>query len=118
MWYSGDVIQFEDAVRVVLEKVAMPWIKQLPNGPTVKDIRWRLGEDSRGNDAVWVWVILADETPPEDLRHLKFQPFADSVRHLVKRALREGTQFSFDLLPYVSFRLENEQRALEKEGLA
>jgi len=91
---------------------------EFPPAPKVVDLRYRVGTDATGDGAVWVWVVLDDATPTAQLRHARFQPIADQIRAAIKKALREGAQFSLDLIPYVRFRLKSEQDEVDRAGAA
>ena len=62
---------------------------------------------------MWFWVILSDDTPPEDLTFRALKPIEDAL----EVALNGGaTPFVFDVIPYVSYRLLSEQQALQGQS--
>ena len=90
--------------------------EKFPPVPRVVDMKFQLGRDAAGDNAVRIWVILDDATPGAQLHHVVFQPMEEQIRAAIGRALREGTQFQLDLVPYVYFRLKSEQDEIEAGG--
>jgi hypothetical protein len=71
----------------------------------VKDFAVKVGEDSTGDPAAWIWVIIADRVGGRE-----FITKVPEVRERVEEALRRER---IDLYPYLRFRTESEQRELE-----
>jgi hypothetical protein len=91
--------QYLDLVDLALGEAA----KTFPS--FVKGLHRKLGVNSRDDDAVFVWVILADDTPPAERRHEKLQPIADAIRGAIWDKLGEQ---GLELYPQVNFRLKSE----------
>jgi hypothetical protein len=72
---------------------------------TVRDFAVKVGDDSTGEKAVWVWVIVSDEVDDED-----FKKGIGEIKQGVEDALRRA---GIDLYPYVRFRTMAEQKELE-----
>lgn len=90
---------------------------KFPPKPRVVELRHRIGQDATGESAVWVWVVLADDTP-KTMPHSSFAPIAEQIRAAIAEALKSGTQFQIDLVPYVRFRLKSEQEEIDRVGAA
>lgn len=67
----------------------------------VADLRFETGEDVRGAQAIWIWVILKDEAATRELLGLNTKV----ARQLLTAAIRE---LDMDYWPYVSFRSVSE----------
>ena len=78
--------------------------KSRPAG--ISRVLTRTGIDSTGDRAIWIWIILEDDSAAAGLDQLKF----DEMREWAEQAA-SGVS---DLWAYVSFRLESEQRELEE----
>ena len=65
----------------------------------------RLGTDSTGDQAVWIWVILKDD----HLLQENQRPTLDSIRMWAWKQARATTSE----WPYIAFRTEAEQGELE-----
>jgi hypothetical protein len=76
----------------------------------VRDFVIKTGDDSTGDPAVWVWVILADRAAGS----LAFEVLQE-MRNGVKAVLR---RLKIDRYPYIRFRTESEQRELEMEAMS
>lgn len=75
----------------------------------VRDFAVRVGEDSTGDPAIWLWVIVDDRVAGRELTTK-----VPEVRELVRKTLaREGVDKYF----YLMFRTESEQRELEEVAL-
>lgn len=68
----------------------------------VQQIQTVFGIDSAGDHAVWLTVILKDDTPREERNFARLQQIS---RHLmaVVRGQHAGAIFSFEITPYVGF---------------
>jgi hypothetical protein len=98
-------LEYLDFVDLALREAA----KSFPSSPKVVGLHRKLGVDAGGEDAVHVWVILADDTPEGELRHEKFQPIADAIR----ASIRDGfANVRLNLRPFVWFRLKSEHERL------
>src|SRR4051812_14386045 len=79
----------------------------LPVSPRVVDLRYEPYVDSLGDDALWIYVILADDTPEEQRRWAKLAPIEEAIHEAL---LNENVR----LWPYMRFRtwteLEDELR--------
>jgi hypothetical protein len=73
---------------------------------------YRVGSDSTGDPAIWVWVIVADET---DVVSDEFIGFLDTVRRMVWDGL---AKVKSDRWPFVRVRTVSEERELLAEGVA
>jgi hypothetical protein len=76
----------------------------------VRDFAIKIGDDSTGDPAVWVWVILADRA-------------AGSLAFEILQEMRTGVnavmrRLKIDRYPYIRFRTESEQRELEMEAMS
>jgi hypothetical protein len=79
--------------------------------PKVVGLYRKLGTDADGRDAVMIWVLLANDTPREQLVPERFKPIADAIHEAVWKKLDER---GLDLRPYVYFRLQSEHERLAK----
>lgn len=102
----------DDLVKVALRKAR----KRFPPAPRVVGTPYRLGVDSTGHDAIWVWVVLDDATPKEQLRHASLEPIAEAVRAAIREPLRGVAPIQPELIPYVRFRLKSEQDEADREA--
>lgn len=76
----------------------------------VRDYAIGLGEDSTGDPAAWIWLIVSDESRIDD--YIRDLP---ELRDTAKRALDRARE---DRLLYLGFRAESEQREdIESEQL-
>jgi hypothetical protein len=71
----------------------------------VRDFAVKVGEDSTGDPAAWVWVIVADEAANETL----FRRSRD-IERMVEETMEQA---GIKLYPYVHFRAVSEQYDLE-----
>jgi hypothetical protein len=70
---------------------------------------YRLDNDSTGEPAFWVWVIMEDATDADG----SFLPKATEVRELIYEAVRKA---DLKRWPYISFRLASEQRTISSRA--
>lgn len=103
----------DEIIQFALEQARV----HFPPKPRVVGFRHRLGRDATGEPAVWVWVILANDTP-NSLPHSSLAPLAEQIRSAIQGALKHGTQFQIEVVPYVRFRLKSEQDEIDKVGAA
>jgi hypothetical protein len=80
-------------------------LKRHPFPEYVHDFAVRIGNDSTGDPAVWIWVIIKDEVGGKGF--IKRVP---EVEQRIETALRRAR---IKLWPYVHFRTESEQHDLE-----
>lgn len=73
----------------------------------------RVGRDSTGDDAVWVWIVLRDELVEE------MWPFQtrDELRRRVREIVRNAAEPK-EVQVYVRFRSESEHRGIVGEDWA
>ncbi len=98
-------ITMDELVRTALDTAQ----HDFPRAPRVVEMRFQVGKDATGDDAVRIWVILHNGTTRGQIRHATLEPIAEQIR----AAIRDGTQFRIDLIPYVYFRLQSEQDAID-----
>ncbi|MBI5853574.1 MAG: hypothetical protein HZB39_21405 [Planctomycetes bacterium] len=67
----------------------------------------KIGTDSTGDPAVWIWIILKDASLP---RAWSFES-REKLRQWAKQTVRSA---GIEDLTYVSFRTESEQQELER----
>ena len=94
---EGTIDQQRELVERILKDV------DLPEPPRVVRIAYRLRQDWTEHDAVYVWLMLADDTPR---KHWAIKGYTGPIMERVCAALREG---GVDRLCYVSFRSDHEQ---------
>lgn len=70
--------------------------------PQISKIMHRIEDDSTGEEALWVWVILEDEATKGD----KFYEITRQVRSELTRMLRA---YGVELWPFIHFRSRSEQ---------
>jgi hypothetical protein len=80
-------------------------LKRQPFPEYVQDFAVRIGRDSTGDPAVWIWVIIRDEVGGKG-----FFKRVPEVEQRIEAALRRA---HIDLWPYIRFRTESEQHDLE-----
>ena len=80
--------------------------ERFPAKPEVVDVRFEVGLDSTGDEAVFVWIILSDKTPKRDFARDRLSVLEGAVRS----ALTEKQVYAW---PYVRFRTESEQRDID-----
>lgn len=85
-------------------------LKQRAFPEIVRDFAIKIGDDSTGDPAVWVWVILAE--PVEGPRIVEILREMQTGVDAVLRRLK------IDRYPYIRFRTEAEQRELEMEEMS
>jgi hypothetical protein len=73
----------------------------------VEDVITRSGLDNTGSQAVWIMLILKDETPSRA-----------TIERLQEWAAQTTFEATKDAWPYVVFRTKNEQAELERETKA
>lgn len=85
--------------------------KTLPSAPRIVQVLHRVGKDHAGDDAVFVTVVLGDETPEDQLNWRALGPtsrrLADAAQH--------AYQFQIEAIPYVRFVTEAQAK---DEGLS
>ena len=92
-------MSLDDKARSALEPAKL----DLPASPRVLAIDVEVAEDSSGDEALSVYVILPNDVADDSLT-------GDNVLHL-KRAIRSSlTQHGIDLFPYIHLRTENERK--------
>ena len=75
-------------------------------GPVVAELRYALDRDWSGEDAIHFTAILRDPVGREFYELAEINPIREQVYDLVRES---GTE----RLPYLSFQLESERRALD-----
>ncbi len=80
-----------------------------PPRPRVVGLHRELGQDSLGRDAVFVWALLANETPQEELAPERVQPVITAIHDAIWQKLGEA---GLELRPYVNFRRQAEHEKL------
>jgi len=83
--------------REVVDRTKLP--------PFVVDRRVELDVDSTGETAVWIWIIVADDT----------ELAADDVSSLRNALRAELRRADVELWPYVRIRTRSEQAKLDEE---
>jgi hypothetical protein len=91
------------------EKALIEAITQAqPNLPSyVHLIQTAFGIDSAGDHAVWITVVLRDDTPPEERSFARLQQISQHLMRVV-RDQPAGAFSSFEVTPYVGFVTEGE----------
>ena len=69
----------------------------------------RIGPDSTGDPAVWIWIILKDTSLAEAWARSN----REELRRWAERAVRKA---GIDHWAYITFRTETEQLALERSS--
>ena len=80
-------------------------LKRQPFPEFVRDFAVKVGKDSTGDPAAWVWVVVDDREAGK-----KLFPHVRGMKELVSEALYQS---QIPLWPYVLFRTESEQAELE-----
>jgi hypothetical protein len=91
-----------DALEFRVSKIVELCRKRLKNGDDVSDIRFQIEEDSTGEPALWVWVILEDEATKGN----RFFEITRQIRSDLTRMLRA---YGVELRPFIHFRSRSEQ---------
>jgi hypothetical protein len=73
--------------------------------PAIWELRFETDEDSSGDDAVWIWVVLKDDAARKDV----FQTNVRSIRRLLTDAV---TELGIKQWPYVHFRTDSELKQM------
>ena len=95
-----------DAMLPYLGGFRIYWELKKSNFPDyVRDFAVRVGEDSTGDPAAWVWVIIDDQ--------LAGSEFYERVPELRDRIRQVFLRSKIELYPYISVRTESEQQELE-----
>lgn len=90
----------EDVIKAVFTSLRAALKKKYPD--LVHEIRFALGTDKDGQDAVFVTVVLKDRKKKGDYRWDEVQPVEQAIRQKVT----DKDPFRF---PYVGFQLQSEQ---------
>lgn len=93
--------QIDDIVRAVCAAHADP-----AHGPVVTEVRYALDRDWSGEDAIHFTAILRDPDGREFYEITETNPIREQVYDLVREQ-------GIERLPYLSFQLESERRALD-----
>jgi len=93
----------QEQIKTVLDAIDRPSF--------VTEIRHALDTDSSGDPAVWVWVVLEDDTADSD----EFFERSEVVKTKIVQSLREA---QIDRWPYVRFRGQSEQAELDRAEAA
>jgi hypothetical protein len=83
---------------------------RLPKTPRVVEIRHKLGRDWSGDEAVWIWLILDDETRAKDWDFRRLKPLIERVEEAVARS-------PLEVWPYVAVRSKSEQDEMDAEAV-
>jgi hypothetical protein len=86
-----------EQIREAVKKTSLP--------ETVRDVSYRLDVDSSGAPAVWVRVIVDDDTPSSR----DFPAVAAGIRNAIRDALEQA---GIERWPYVRFRTRSEEAEL------
>lgn len=73
--------------------------------PGVEDVLIRTGVDSSGHPAVWILLVLKDESPTRG-----------TLEQLEEWAVSTATELAAEPWPYVAFRTKSEQAEVVREG--
>lgn len=79
--------------------------RNFPASPRVNRFEVQEGFDSTGDPALYIWVLLRDDTPPDEQTSDKVRP----IKERIVRALREAGESRW---PYVRFRTEAEYQEM------
>ncbi|MBI1849464.1 MAG: hypothetical protein HYR85_03865 [Planctomycetes bacterium] len=79
---------------------------KLPKTPPIVELRYEVGVDWSGDDAVWIWTIVDDSTPKKDWTFAKLTPVYEKIREAVR-----GT--GLEIIPYVRVRSRSGQDAID-----
>lgn len=85
--------------------------KKLPGAPRIANVLHRVGKDAAGDDAVFIVVVLGDETPEEQKHWNTLGPISLALGQAAQHAF----QFDLDVVPHVEFVTEAEAK---EQGLA
>lgn len=96
----GEGVKEETLIKAVIGSLAAALKKKYPN--LVHELRFSLGTDKDGQEAVFVTVILKDRKKKGDYRWEDVQPVEQAIRQKVT----DKDPFRF---PYVGFQLRSEQ---------
>lgn len=89
----------QEQIATVLDAIDRP--------PFVTEIRHALDTDAAGEPAIWVWVVLDDDTADSE----EFFERSEVVRSRIVQSLREAQIARW---PYVRFRGQSEQAELDR----
>ncbi len=85
-----------------------------PSSPRVVDFKFHRGEDSTGDAAVWIYVVLDDTTPASAKHFVRTQPIAEAIRTEIRKPVHlGGGTYMLDLVPYVYFVTQSELQAVK-----
>lgn len=79
---------------------------KLPKTPPIVELRYEVGVDWSGDDAVWIWTIVDDATPRGEWTYVKLKPVYERIREAVRST-------GLEILPYVRVRTRAEQAAMD-----
>jgi hypothetical protein len=72
----------------------------------VKGVQFRFGNDSSGDPAVWIWLVLKDDVDIESPSvQAELSPVREAYRNAIQRA-------GIERWPYISVRTRSEAEAL------
>ena len=91
-----------------IQKLLDPASLDLPDSPRVVRIELEEGFDSTGDPALYIWVLLADDTPDEEQTWQKVR----EIRRIIRETLHDAQE---ERWPYVRFRTESEHRELTQQ---
>lgn len=86
---TEDAARESETVRRILNRWQKP--------PNVRDVDWEFGEDSAGEPALWIWLIVDDDPQPSAQSITGLNRFVTDIRGDL---LRAGLRY----WPYVRFR--------------
>jgi hypothetical protein len=79
------------------------------------DLRYRIGHDWSGDPAVFIWVVIDDETPRSKRHHVDLQPIRQKLRDAIFEAFKKEPDSEVELWPFIAFRLESEQEFVDRQ---
>ena len=85
---------------------AVAEVNQRTDLPQVHRSHFRVGDDSTGESATWIWLVLADPAAPGGYT----RPIQNALREIVLKHLRDvpGAGFAFASSVYLSLQRKSE----------
>jgi hypothetical protein len=86
-----------DSIRRIIVSLDLP--------PEVLTFEVEIGDDSTGDPALWLWIIVDDDVAND----AEFPKLSANIQDRIRHALRKA---DIERWPYIRFRTANEQRAM------
>ncbi|MBI3844721.1 MAG: hypothetical protein HY292_08800 [Planctomycetes bacterium] len=100
------VISMKVDVDKVLKRTLNLKRLKLPKTPPIVELRYEVGVDWSGDDAVWIWTIVDDSTLKKNWTYAKLKPVYARIREAVRET-------GLEIIPYLYVRSKSGQDAID-----